>query len=149
MIYLAHFDFSVEPVTKRKRKTKRATDADVPRHGYFTCLAEADSVEAAMKKFERLLRSLKKKEDVLDGVRWVYLDSCVEVEKMPVKGFLAHCVNYLDETGHSTMSTSVRGYKGTGVSVYMMAPECEAEEDGHEHGADDELESVEPFLELT
>ncbi len=72
----------------------------------------------------------------------------VEVEKMPVKGFLAHCVNYLGETGESTMSTSVRGYKGNGVSVYIMSTEGEADEDGHEHGDDDEPESVEPFLEF-
>ena len=56
MIYIGHFSF---------KNPGRGQDSN-GWHGYFTCVAEADSVEKAGDKFHLLLRRLRKSSTVLD-----------------------------------------------------------------------------------
>jgi hypothetical protein len=77
-------------------------------HGYFTCVAEADEVEAALKKFKAPVRKLRDRSDTFSGVERIYLDSCLEIHSVPRGGFLAHfSLREGEEVGG--ISTALRG----------------------------------------
>lgn len=126
MLYIGHFDFLEDE------------SENGPRHGYFTCVAEADNIEAALEKFRALLLSLRKEGDLFDGLSEVFLDSCVEVSSIPEAGFLAHYVSILGER-RASISTSVCGASQDQCSAYAFgAPEEDEEEEGECQ--------VEPFI---
>lgn len=80
MLYEGHFSFEDH---------SRGSPAE-PWHGFFTCVAEAKSVDAAVVKFDRLIRALAKKQDLFDGVAEIYLDACIELRSLPKTGLLTY-----------------------------------------------------------
>jgi hypothetical protein len=82
MIYLGHFSFRVKPSPHLGER--------VPRHGYCTYVVEAGSIDEALQKFQALLHQLRTLDHLFNNVDKVYLDSCVEIQPVPVPGCLAH-----------------------------------------------------------
>ena len=82
MLYLAHFSFSFE--NNPRKKNPQAW------HGYFTAVAEAKNVEAALTKFEALVIKSAESSELFNDVKEIYLESCVELKSAPKAGFLAH-----------------------------------------------------------
>jgi hypothetical protein len=123
MLYIGEFNFMEE---------------DGQHHGHCTCVAEAEDVDAALEKFESILRSLKNDGELFGDVEDVYLDSCVEISSIPAAGFLAHYTVY-DGEKHGSISTSIRGAEPDQCSAYSLdEPEDnEEQEEGYEE---------EPFL---
>lgn len=64
--------------------------ADPQKNGWFTCLAEADSVEEAGEKLRDLVEDLGSWYVGFEDVREVFLSAVVEVRKLPEAGVLAH-----------------------------------------------------------
>jgi hypothetical protein len=126
VLYIGHFDFVEE---------------DDRRHGYCTCVAEAENVDAAMEKFKSLIWSLKKNDDLFDGVQDVFLDSCIEASSIPEAGFLAHYTVYVGEI-RGSISTSIRGVEPDQCSAYDWADD---EEDGDEDN-DEQIHGRIPFV---
>lgn len=80
MLYMGHFSFDFGTPTA----------PESPAHGLFTCVAEAANIDAAIAKFNRLIRDLVKRHDVFDGVAEIYLDACVELRSVPRSGVMSY-----------------------------------------------------------
>lgn len=122
MLYVGHFDFLEN------------NDDNCTQYRHFTCVAEADSIETALEKLKRLLLDLRERDDILDGIDEVFLDTCVQISSIPDQGFLAHYVAVLGEY-RGKISTSIRGATDDQCIAYSYEV---PEEDG-EH-------TVEPFV---
>jgi hypothetical protein len=98
MIYLGHFSC---------RSEKFAPQA-ASWHGYFTYVAEAESVENALRKFQAQLRRLARTTSLFSDVDEVYLGSCIEIKSIRKAGFLAY---YKETRGecNEAISTSLLG----------------------------------------
>ncbi len=120
MLYLAHFSFSFE--NNPRKKNPQAW------HGYFTAVAEAKNVEAALTKFEALVIKSAESSELFSDVKEIFLESCVELISTPKAGFLAHVAL---EEGESlgSISTTLPGLDHKYATSYHFEPE-EADEDG-------------------
>ncbi len=99
MVYLGHFSFE-------------SHDSALPEHpanwrGYFSCMAEAESVDRALDKFDALLRRLARTSTVFSEVEEVYLDSCIEIKSIPRNGFMAYYKETRGECNESISTTLV------------------------------------------
>ena len=128
MIYIGHFSFMKNPVDG---------DENQANHGYFTTVAEGDSVETALEKFDALIRKLYQDGEVFENVDEVFLDACIECKEIPSAGFLAHYVEWLGED-NDCISTSVIGASEDQVADYYIESD-EQDEDG-------ESFNIEPFI---
>ena len=77
MLYLAHFSFDGE------------YKGD-PTHGWFTCMVEADGIEASVDEFHLLINKLQRDEDIFQFVTKVYLEDIIQIRQVPEEGFLGH-----------------------------------------------------------
>lgn len=120
MLYIAHFSFSFE--NNPRKKNPQAW------HGYFTAVAEAKNVEAALTKFEALVIKSAESSELFSDVKEIFLESCVELTSTPKAGFLAHVAL---EEGESlgSISTTLPGLDHKYATSYHFEPE-EADEDG-------------------
>jgi hypothetical protein len=120
MIYFGHFSF----VTA----STGAHEQEEVWHGYFTCVAQAESVELALAKFEALLRRLRRSHQIFTGVDRVHLDSCIEIKSIPVRGFLAY---YCEEKGQRqpAITTSLLGVSAKHAAGYQWMAEDTREGD--------------------
>ena len=120
MLYIAHFSFSFE--NNPRKKNPQAW------HGYFTAVAEAKNVEAALTKFEALVIKSAETSELFSDVKEIFLESCVELTSTPKAGFLAHVAL---EEGESlgSISTTLPGLDHKYATSYHFEPE-QADEDG-------------------
>ena len=121
MLYLAHFSFDGEYKGE-------------PTHGWFTCMVEADDIEASVDQFHHLINKLQQDEDIFQFVTKVYLEDIIQIRQVPEQGFLCH---YSSSPGESPPS---------------IATTCWGDTDGHceafSHITSDNEESkeIEPFI---
>jgi hypothetical protein len=126
MLYVGHFSFT--PLESADREVEE---------GRFTCLVEAESVEAAAEKFADLIISLDDSFDAFESVGNVYLDDITEVRKLPEEGVLVRYEEWSPD-GLGTVSTSLPGVPPEYCVSYDWGPEGQDfEEDGRE---------IEPFV---
>lgn len=78
MIYLAHFSFEISSGKKK--------------HGYFTCVVDAEAIEAALEKIRTLLANLEHRRHTFETPVSIYLDDLIEIRKIPSEGVLAHMI---------------------------------------------------------
>jgi hypothetical protein len=129
MIYLGHFSFATYGFD---------TPGGSPTwHGYFTCAAEAASVEKALEKFEALLLRVNRSGNIFTDVKEVYLDACVEIRAVPRRGFLSFFCETRGEC-QERIATSLAGTSGKNASSYELATTTAAGKGG--------AFVVEPFL---
>jgi len=132
LLYIAHFSFDDIAAS-----TSSAEDG--ARHGYFALVVEASDVEEAVDKFKALIIELHRDEDVLNDVRQVFLDSCVEIRTIPNPGFLVHYA-MIEGEYLGGIYTSLRGGSAeTATAYYFESPD---EDDGST------TFSAEPFVEF-
>ena len=108
MLYLAHFSFDGERNGE-------------PEHGWFTCVVEANDVDACVDKFRHLVNKLYKGEDIFNRVTRVYLEDIVQVRQVPEEGFLGH---YSCSPGEAppSMTTTLWGDTDTYCESYSPMP---------------------------
>lgn len=97
MQYVGHFSFE---------EASMGTDSvnEDKWHGHFTLAEDASDVEAAIAKFSKLIHKLHKKGLLFSKGSKIYMDACIEIQKMPRDGML-------------TFYSSVRGAIPDGVSL--------------------------------
>jgi hypothetical protein len=120
MVYFGHFSFVlIGPGAPEQTEAW---------HGYFTCVAEGESVETALSKFEALLRRLRRSHKIFAGVHKVHLDTCIEIKSIPMRGFLAY---YCEEKGEyqSAITTSLFGVNAKNAASYQWVGNDVAEGD--------------------
>ena len=111
MVYLGHFSFESHDSALPERPTIW--------RGYFNCMAEAESVDRALNKFDALLRRLARTSTVFSEVEEVYLDSCIEIKSIPRNGFMAYYKETRGECNESISTTLV----GVGPNHHLAAYE--------------------------
>ncbi|PYS46865.1 MAG: hypothetical protein DMG13_29135 [Acidobacteria bacterium] len=134
MVYLGHFSFeSHDPVIPTESLPRGLSRW----RGYFSCMAEAESVERALNKFEVLLHRLARTSTVLIDVDEVYLDSCIEIKSIPKNAFMAY---YKEMRGEcQSLSTSL---VGVGPNHHLVVYELT----GEQCIDNDEAFVTQPFL---
>ena len=88
MLFLGHFSFEEH--------------GDSPKHGYFTCLAEAKDLNDALSRFRNLLNENQKRERIFKIPATVYIDTVVPIDNIPTDGLIAHLIHREGEFGTPT-----------------------------------------------
>jgi hypothetical protein len=121
MLYLAHFSF----------------DGDYkgePTHGWFTCMVEAEDVEASVDKFHHFINKLQRNEDIFQFVTTVYLEDIIQIKQIPEEGFLGH---YSSSPGEAPPSIATTCWGDTNSHCESFSP---VPFDGTE------TQEIEPFI---
>lgn len=126
MLYVGHFSFlGPDP----------SDGTDYPETGWFTLFAEADSVDEAGDKFRDLIDDHADDES-FEHVTDVFVESIVEVRKLPERGVLAQ-MQIIEPGGGSLTPPSLPGVSEEFCVAYTIGPEPETE---------DENVDTEPFV---
>ncbi|MGD2037694.1 MAG: hypothetical protein PVH28_07410 [Desulfobacterales bacterium] len=115
MIYIGHFSFDELGAEKEIR------------HGYFSCVVETDSADAAANEFKELILSLKKMNDVFSNMVTVYLEDIIELRDVPQRAIVTRIQSSAGEFPKS-ISRSLPHVVAPGINVYGWAPDIEADE---------------------
>ena len=112
MIYIGHFSFDEFGPEKEVR------------HGYFTCVVETDTAEAAALEFKELIFSLKKMDDNFSNIVAVYMEDIIEIRDVPRRAIVTRIQSSIGEFPKS-VSRSLPNIEAPGINVYGWAPEIE------------------------
>ena len=123
MLFLGHFSFSYE--------SRLGSRSAQPWHGHFTAVAEARDVDAALQKFAVLIQELAGKNDLLDEVEEIYLDSCIEMKSIPRAGFIGQ-VNLQEGDSPGGISTTLPATAERHAVSYHIEPESQEEDGSYE-----------------
>ena len=130
MIYIGHFSFDeFGPENK-------------VRHGYFTCMVETNSAEAAAHEFKELIFSLKKMDDNFSNIAAVYMEDIIEIRDVPRRAIVTRIQSSAGEFPKS-ISRSLPNVEAPGINVYGWAPETEESETDRNT---EEYKAAEPFI---
>lgn len=121
MLYLAHFSFDGEYKGE-------------PTHGWFTCMVEADDIEASVDEFHHLINKLQKDEDIFQFVTKVYLEDIIQIRQVPEEGFLGH---YSSSPGEAPPSIATTCWGDTDTYCESFSPISSDYEEAQE---------IEPFI---
>jgi hypothetical protein len=115
MIYIGYFSFDEIGAEKETR------------HGYFSCVVEKESAEAAANEFKELILSLKKMNDVFSNMVTVYLEDIIELRDVPQRAIVTRIQSSAGEFPKS-VSRSLPHVVAPGINVYGWTPDIEANE---------------------
>ena len=121
MLYLAHFSFDGEY-------------RGDPTHGWFTCMVEADGIEASVDEFYHLINKLQRDEDIFQFVTKVYLEDIIQIRQVPEEGFLGH---YSSSPGEAPPSIATTCWGDTDSYCESFSPISSDNEESQE---------IEPFI---
>lgn len=121
MLYLAHFSFDGEYKGE-------------PTHGWFTCMVEADDIEASVDDFHHLINKLQKDENIFQFVTKVYLEDIIQIRQVPEGGFLGH---YSSSPGEAPPSIATTCWGDTDSYCESFSPISSDNEESQE---------IEPFI---
>ena len=132
MVYIGHFSFDELGAAKEIR------------HGYFSCVVETDSADAAANEFKELILSQKKMNDVFSNMVTVYLEDIIELRDVPQRAIVTRIQSSAGKFPKS-ISRSLPHVVAPGINVYGWAPDVEADET--DKNADKYMTSI-PFIEF-
>jgi hypothetical protein len=132
MIYIGHFSFDELGAEKEIR------------HGYFSCVVETDSADAAANEFKELILSLKKMNDVFSNMVTVYLEDIIELRNVPQRAIVTRIQSSAGKFPKS-ISRSLPHVVAPGINVYGWAPDVEADETDRNS---DKYTTSKPFIEF-
>ena len=130
MIYIGHFSFDEFGPEKEVR------------HGYFTCLVETNTADAAALEFKELIFSLKKMDGNFSNIATVYLEDIIEIRDVPRRAIVTRIQSSAGEFPKS-VSRSLPNVEAPGINVYGWAPEIEESETDRNA---EEYKAAEPFI---
>jgi hypothetical protein len=130
MIYIGHFSFDEFGPEKEVR------------HGYFTCLVETNTADAATLEFKELIFSLKKMDGNFSNIATVYLEDIIEIRDVPRRAIVTRIQSSAGEFPKS-VSRSLPNVEAPGINVYGWAPEIEERETDRNT---EEYKAAEPFI---
>ncbi len=132
MIYIGYFSFDELGLDQEAR------------HGYFSCVVDTVSAEAAANEFKELIFSLKKMDDEFKKILTVYMEDIIEIRSVPRKAIVTRIQSSTGKFPKS-VSKSLPHVVAPGINVYGWAPDMET------HGTDrdtDAYKTTEPFIEF-
>ena len=115
MIYIGHFSFD-----------ELGTDKEV-RHGYFSCVVDSVSAEAAANEFKELILSLKKMDGVFNKIITIYMEDIIELRNVPRKAIVTRIQSSAGKFPKS-ITKSLPHVAAPGINVYGWAPDMKANE---------------------
>jgi hypothetical protein len=130
MIYIGHFSFDELGAEKEIR------------HGYFSCVVETDSADAAANEFKELILSQKKMNDVFSNMVTVYLEDIIEIREVPRRAIVTRIQSSAGEFPKS-VSRSLPHVVTPGINVYGWS--LDIEENETDRNAE-EYKTTEPFI---
>ena len=130
MIYIGHFSFDEFGPEKEVR------------HGYFTCLVETNTADAAALEFKELIFSLKKMDGNFSNIATVYLEDIIEIRDVPRRAIVTRIQSSAGEFPKS-VSRSLPNVESPGINVFGWAPEIEESETDRNA---EEYKAAEPFI---
>ena len=130
MIYIGYFSFDELGAEKEIR------------HGYFSCVVEKDSAEAAANEFKELILSFKKMNDVFSNIVTVYLEDIIELRDVPRRAIVTRFQSSAGEFPKS-ISRSLPHVVAPGINVYGLSPDIEKNETDRNK---EEYKVTEPFI---
>ncbi len=129
MLHIGHFSFD-------------EIDAqDNPRHGYFTCIIDADDAEHALAKFGEHILEMKKKEAFFRDVSAVYLEDLVRVAKVPDEPIVTRLQSSAGEFPES-ISHSLPAVVKDGIEAFGLPSNV----DRNEQQPEDDYQISDPFI---
>ncbi len=129
MIYIGNFKFVENGENKQE-----------PRHGFFTCLVEAENVEKALEVIGTHLLKTKKSGEMFANTNAIYLDEMIGVSKAPKKSVITNFRIFAGEL-KSSMNWVLPEGSFTGINMYEWLPGDE--EPGEQT---EESHAVKPFV---
>ena len=132
VIYIGHFTFD-----------EFGSEKEI-RHGYFTCMVDTTSAEAAANEFKELILSLKKMDDNFSNMVAVYLEDIIEIRDVPRRAIVTRIQSSAGEFPKS-VTRSLPNVKSPGINVYGWAPEVEENESDQKT---EEYAATKPFIEF-
>ena len=130
MIYIGHFSFDELGPEKEVR------------HGYFSCVVEADRADAATNEFKELIFSRKKMDDIFSNIVAVYMEDIIEIQNIPQKAIVTRIQSSAGEFPKS-VSKSLPHSVPAGINAYGWTPEIEKNESDQNT---DEYKTSKPFI---
>ena len=132
MLYVGHFSFD-----------EIGSEQEI-RHGYFTSVVDADSIERATKEFRELIYSMRKMEESFQRIVAVYLEDIIEFHHLPGKAIITRIQSSAGEFPKS-VTRCLPGVVSPGLNIYGLEPNVRAEEDAHNL---DEYKETRVFIKL-
>jgi hypothetical protein len=130
MLYVGHFSFDEIGLEQEIR------------HGYFTTVVDADSIERASTEFKELILSMKKMEDTFQRIAVVYLEDIIEFKQLPEKAIVSRIQSSAGEFPES-ITHSLPGVANPGIHVYGLKADVRANDNELET---DKYKESKPFI---
>jgi len=130
MIYIGHFSFDEHGPENEAR------------HGYFSCIVETDSAEAAANEFKELIFSLKKMNDEFSNIVNVYLEDIIEIRAVPRWAIVTRIQSSAGEFPKS-ISRSLPNVVAPGINVYGWSPDVDEDQTDRKT---EEFKTSKPFI---
>ncbi|MGD1967528.1 MAG: hypothetical protein PVF24_02745 [Desulfobacterales bacterium] len=132
MMYIGHFSFDELGPGKEVR------------HGYFSCVVDSVSAEAAANEFKELIFSLKKMDDIFKNIVAVYMEDIIEIRTVPRKAIVTRIQSSAGKFPKS-VTKILPHVAAPDINVYGWAPDMEADETNQNT---DEYKTSEPFIQF-
>jgi len=129
MLFIGHFSF--DEADRQQR----------PRHGYFTCLMDAEDAEEAMAKFGDHILQMKKKEGSFAEMSVVYLEDLIQVARVPEEPIVTRIQSSEGAFPRSVTHCLPAVFKD-GIEAYGLPSNV----DKHEKGEGRSYKASDPFI---
>ncbi len=134
MLYSGHFSFD------------EIGENDAERHGYFTCVVDAEEPAQALKKFQTRIRQIKQeeKDPIFENIIALYVEDIVEIAGFPADAIVTR---FQSSEGPfpKSKSCSLPTSDTLKIKAYQWAPGPEDEEAGGLRDSEGYKEAA-PFL---
>lgn len=129
MLYIGHFSFD-----------ELGFDEEA-RHGYFSCIVDAEKPDTALDMFKDHIKNLKNSEPIFGNIVAVYIEDIIEIKDKPQKVILTRFQSSEGQFPKS-ISSSLPSSDTSKVESYQWA------EDGMEAGENQEYQEAKPFVQF-
>jgi hypothetical protein len=115
MLFIGHFSFD-------------EIDADgKQKHGYFSCLTDAETPDNAAAEFEAYIRNIKKQFDEMENVVNVYIEEILKVAQIPQTPIITRFQSS-EGAFPPSVSLSLPGVYSNSIEIYGFAADVENQE---------------------
>ena len=131
MLHIGHFSFDEFDAQNNQR------------HGYFTCIIDAEDPDTAVAKFGEHILQMKKKAAAFKNVAAVYIEDIIRVGDVPADPIVTHSQSSEGPFPRS-VSHSLPGAVKDGIEAYGMPSDV----DRHEQGSSKTYKVTDPFIQF-
>jgi len=115
MLFIGHFSFD------------EIDNDDRQRHGYLTCLVDAENPDDAVSQFEGHIKKMKTSAKEMVNIVNVYIEEILRFEQVPTRPIITR-MQFSAGAFPASVSHSLPGVFGEGVDTFGFAPDVENHE---------------------